>query len=125
MQGGKRPRSSMAPTLVFDADGRLVLAIGAAGGGTIPVQVAKALIGVLDFGLPAEEAIALPGLYSPGDTIFVEEGSPLIELLAPLEGIGLTVQARRLPFKANAAQLVDGRWIGAADPRSEGAAVAP
>jgi len=80
---------------------------------------------VLDFGLPAEEAIALPGLYSPGDTIFVEEGSPLIELLAPLEGIGLTVQARRLPFKANAAQLVDGRWIGAADPRSEGAAVAP
>jgi len=125
VQGGKRPRSSMAPTLVFDADGRLVLAIGAAGGGTIPVQVAKALIGVLDFGLPAEEAIALPGLYSPGDTIFVEEGSPLIELLAPLEGIGLTVQARRLPFKANAAQLVDGGWIGAADPRSEGAAVAP
>ncbi len=125
VQGGKRPRSSMAPTLVFDANGRLVLAIGAAGGGTIPVQVAKALIGVIDFGLPAKEAIALPGLYSPGDTIFVEEGSPLIALLAPLEAMGHTVQARRLPFKANAAQLVDGIWIGAADPRSEGAAVTP
>ncbi len=125
VDGGKRPRSSMSPTLVFGPDGKLVLAIGAAGGGTIPVQVAKALVGVIDFGLPAEEAIALPALYSPGDVIFVEEGSPLVELLAPLEGLGHTVQARRLPLKANAAQLVDGAWIGAADPRSEGVAIAP
>lgn len=125
VEGGKRPRSSMAPTLVYGPDGSLVLALGAAGGGTIPVQVAKALIGVIDWGLPVEEAIGLPGLYSPGDSITVEEGSALLAIQAELEALGHTVQARRLPFKANAAQLVGGRWTGAADPRSEGVAVQP
>ena len=125
VEGGKRPRSSMAPTLVYGPDGTLVLAIGAAGGGTIPIQVAKALIGVIDWGLPVEQAIALPGLYSPGDAIVVEEGSPLLAMQAELEALGHTVQARRLPFKANAAQLVGGTWTGAADPRSEGVAVQP
>ncbi len=125
VEGGKRPRSSMAPTLVYGPDGTLLLAIGAAGGATIPVQVAKALVGVLDWGLPVEQAIALPGLYSPGDAIVVEEGSPLLAMRAELEALGHTVQARRLPFKANAAQLVAGQWTGAADPRSEGAAIQP
>ena len=54
VEGGKRPRSSMAPTLVYDPQGRSVMAVGAAGGATIPVQVARALIGVIDFGLPLE-----------------------------------------------------------------------
>lgn len=125
VEGGKRPRSSMSPTLVYGPDGQLVMAIGAAGGGTIPVQVAKALIGVIDWGLPVEQAIALPGLYSPGDTIVVETDSPLMAMLGALESLGHTMQARRLPFKANAAQLVDGSWIGAADPRSEGVAITP
>jgi gamma-glutamyltranspeptidase/glutathione hydrolase len=125
VEGDKRPRSSMAPTLVYAPDGSLVLAVGAAGGGTIPIQVAKALIGVIDWGLPVGEAIALPGLYSPGDAIVVEEGSPLLAMKAQLEALGHTVQARRLPFKANAAQLVGGQWTGAADPRSEGVAIQP
>lgn len=125
VEGGKRPRSSMAPTLVYAPDGTLVLAIGAAGGGTIPVQVAKALIGVIDWGLPVEDAIGLPGLYAPGDTITVEEGSPLLAMRAELEALGHTLQERRLPFKANAAQLVAGQWTGAADPRSEGLAIIP
>jgi len=124
VEGGKRPRSSMAPTVVFSPQGELVLAIGAAGGGTIPVQVAKALIGVIDWGLDAQEAIALPGLYAPGDTMIVEPGSPLLRFRAQFEALGHTVQARALPLKANAAQWVDGAWLGAADPRSEGAAVA-
>ncbi len=125
VEGGKRPLSSMSPSVVFDRNGRLVLAIGAAGGVTIPVQVAKALIGVLDFGLPAEQAIGLPGLFSPGDAIFVEEGTALTAMQAPLEALGHTVSSRQMPFKANAAQLVDGEWVGAADPRSEGSAAYP
>ena len=52
VEGGKRPRSSMSPTIVYGPDGRVVLAVGAAGGSTIPAQVAKAIIGVLDFHLP-------------------------------------------------------------------------
>lgn len=123
VEGGKRPRSSMSPTLVFDGEGNLVLAIGAAGGSTIPVQVAKALIGIIDWGLPVEQALALPTLFSPGDRLTLEEGSSLIAMQGALESLGHDVSTRGLPLKANAAQLIDGIWIGAADPRSEGAAV--
>jgi len=125
VEGGKRPRSSMSPSLVYDENGMLVLAIGAAGGTTIPVQVAKALIGVLDFGLPAQEAIALPGLFSPGDTIYLEPDTSLSAMQSQLEALGHKVSSRRLPFKANAAQLVGDNWTGAADPRSEGAPAYP
>lgn len=123
VQGGKRPRSSMAPSVVFGPDGKVVLVIGAAGGATIPVQVAKALIGVLDFGLSAQEAIALPGLFNPDGTIMVEPNSPLLAMQPQLQALGHTVLVRSMPFKANAVQLTPGGWIGAADPRSEGAAV--
>ena len=125
VEGGKRPRSSMAPTIVYNPEGDLALAIGAAGGGTIPVQVAKALIGVIDWNLTAGEAIALPGLFAPGDTVFIETGSPLLRFASALGALGHRVEERALPFKANAAQLVGGEWIGAADPRSEGEAVTP
>ena len=123
VEGGKRPRSSMSPTVVYDADGNLVLAIGAAGGGTIPVQVAKALIGFIDWDMTAQQAIALPGMYSPGDTMSFEEGHPILAHRAELEALGHTVTTREMPFKANAVAFENGRWTGAADPRSEGAAV--
>lgn len=124
VEPGKRPRSSMAPTLVFDDGGRLVLAIGAAGGATIPVQVAKALIGYLDWELSAQEAIALPALYSPGDTLFVEQGSVLEDMIPAFETLGHTnIVPRRLPLKANAVERGETGWIGAADPRSEGVAI--
>lgn len=123
VEGGKRPRSSMAPTVVYDSSGRLVLAVGAAGGATIPVQVARALIGVLDFGLPADQALALPVLFSPGEEIAVEQGSALEAMVPQLRALGhAQVSARALPLKANAAQLTASGWIGAADPRSEGRA---
>lgn len=123
VEGGKRPRSSMSPTIVFGPDGKLVIAIGAAGGGTIPVQVAKALIGIIDWKLTPQDAIALPGLYSPGNSIGVEAGSALLVHQPALEALGHSMQERRMPFKANAAQLMDGQWLGAADPRSEGVAI--
>jgi len=123
VEGGKRPRSSMAPTIVFNANGAPVLAIGAAGGGTIPVQVAKALVGYIDWDLSAQDAIALPMLYSPGDTVTIEDDNAVPGLQTALEAMGHTVSARDLPLKANAVEWRDGRWIGAADPRSEGAAV--
>ena len=124
VEGGKRPRSSMAPTLVYDAQGRLVMAIGAAGGSTIPVQVARALIGVIDFGLPLDQAIALPVLFSPGEQITVEQGSLLEALVPQLQALGHgQVAARGLPLKTNGAQRTAAGWTGAADPRSEGIAV--
>jgi gamma-glutamyltranspeptidase/glutathione hydrolase len=126
VEGGKRPRSSMSPTLVFAPDGSLRLAVGAAGGATIIAQVAKAIMGVVDFGLPAQQALALPQLFAPDNgTVWVEEGSALVPMIPALKALGhADVQTRRLPLKANAVERVGGRWLGAADPRSEGAAVA-
>jgi gamma-glutamyltranspeptidase/glutathione hydrolase len=113
----------MAPTLVYAPDGKLVLAIGAAGGATIPVQVARALIGYLDWKLPIGEALALPVLFSPGDTAMVEKGSRLEAMIPALEKLGHTVRSAELPLKTNAIAVVGGTLVGAADPRSEGRAV--
>jgi gamma-glutamyltranspeptidase/glutathione hydrolase len=114
----------MAPTLVYDKDGKLVLAIGAAGGATIPVQVTKALIGWIDWHLSAADAIALPMLYSPGDTITIEQGSSLAAMVPALEALGHKgISQRYLPLKANAVERTPAGWVGAADPRSEGAPV--
>jgi len=121
VEAGKRPRSSMAPTLVYDPDGKLVMAVGAAGGSTIPVQVARALIGVIDFGLPLGDAIALPMLFAPGDALTIEQGTWLEALIPQLQALGhRQVTARGLPLKTNGAQRTASGWGGAADPRSEG-----
>lgn len=123
VQGGKRPRSSMAPTLVYAPDGNLRLVIGAAGGGTIPVQVAKSLIAVIDWDMDAAQAIGLPDLYSPEDQITLE-GVGLSEAIRTfLESMGHTVRIRDEFGKLNAIEWRGGRWQGAADPRSEGVAL--
>jgi gamma-glutamyltranspeptidase/glutathione hydrolase len=125
VEGGKRPRSSMSPTIVWGPDGHVRLAIGAAGGATIPAQVLKAIIGVIDWHLTAQQAIALPTVFAPGgDKVFVERGTYLEAMIPQLQALGQNVQAMPPGFKANAIEWVDGHWIGAADPRSEGAAVA-
>jgi gamma-glutamyltranspeptidase/glutathione hydrolase len=125
VEGGKRPRSSMSPTIVYGPDGHVVLAVGAAGGSTIPAQVVKTIIGVLDFHLPPQEAIALPMIYAPSDTVFVESGTFLEPMIPQLQALG-HAEVRTLPpgtFKANAIEWLNGRWVGGADPRSEGAAL--
>jgi gamma-glutamyltranspeptidase/glutathione hydrolase len=125
VMGGKRPRSAMSPTLVYGPDGELRLAIGAAGGATIPAQVLKAIIGVIDWNLPAQDAIALPVIFAPGgDTVYVEKGSALEGMVPVLTALGhRDVKLREASFKANAIEVVAGRLTGAADPRSEGRAV--
>ncbi|MCW1429228.1 gamma-glutamyltransferase [Novosphingobium sp. JCM 18896] len=125
VEGGKRPRSSMAPTLVYGPDGKLRLAVGAAGGATIPVQVLRAIIGVIDWNLPVGDALALPVLFAPGGTqVFVEKGSALEAMIPALKALGhAEVIPRELPLKANAIEVIGGKLRGAADPRSEGAAI--
>ncbi|HEY4071003.1 MAG TPA: gamma-glutamyltransferase [Sphingomicrobium sp.] len=125
VEGGKRPRSSMSPTIVYSPDGHVVLAVGAAGGSTIPAQVIKTIIGAIDFKLPPQEAVALPMVYAPGDTVFVERGTFLEGMIPQLQALG-HANVRILPpgtFKANAIEWVNGRWEGGADPRSEGVAL--
>lgn len=120
VEGGKRPRSSMAPTIVYAPDGKVRIAIGAAGGSTIIAQVAKALIGVIDWKLSAQDAVALGLLYAPGPVATAEKGTQLDAMIPALQALGEKVQSGPLGLKANAVERVNGAWGGAADPRSEG-----
>ncbi|MBU6164782.1 MAG: gamma-glutamyltransferase [Alphaproteobacteria bacterium] len=120
VQPGKRPRSAMSPTIVYDARGQAILAIGAAGGPTIIAQVAKAIIGVVDWGLPVEEAIALPQLIAIGDRFAVEKGTFLEQMIPAFTAMGHKPVATALPLKLNGVQRVAGGWRGGADARGEG-----
>ncbi|MCB2050535.1 MAG: gamma-glutamyltransferase [Novosphingobium sp.] len=124
VDGGKRPRSSMSPTVAYAPDGRLTIAVGAAGGTTIPAQVVRALIGMIDWKLPPNQALALPVIFAPGDTIYIEKGSALEAMIPSLKELGhVEIVAYDLPLKTNAAMWDGTRWIGGADPRSEGVSI--
>lgn len=123
VEAGKRPLSSMSPTIVYDETGRPVLALGSAGGKRIIMHIAKTLIGYMDFGLPAADAIALPNIYFGGGSVMIEQGSPLEAQLPALNQLGRPVVAADLPSKVNAVEWNGDGWRGAADPRSEGVAL--
>ncbi|MDY7096830.1 MAG: gamma-glutamyltransferase [Pseudomonadota bacterium] len=125
VEGGKRPRSSMSPTVVYDENGEIVLVVGAAGGPTIPVQTARSIIGVIDFGLTANEALSLPIIMSFGSTVVYEKGTVLEGMEDALKAIGHTnIRGFGAPLKSNALRRVkaaDGSitWEVARDPRIE------
>lgn len=125
VQAGKRPLSSMSPVIVMDPSGKVVLAVGSAGGQRIIMHVMKALVGVIDWKMSAQDAIDLPNIFFGGGALLVEKG-PLMDGLAPeISKLGQPANAVPLPSKLNAIErLPDGRWRGAADPRSEGVALA-
>lgn len=120
---GKRPLSSMSPTLVYNADGQLVLALGSAGGRRIIMHVVKTVIGVLDWGLSAQDAIALPNIFYGGDGLRVEEGTYLEDMIAEISRLSGPVSASTLTSKVNAVEWTGEGWRGAADPRSPGVAL--
>ena len=120
---GKRPLSSMSPTIVYDAQGRVVLAVGSAGGKRIIMHVMKTLVGVLDWGLPAQDAIALPNIFFGGSAILIEKDTRLSAMQSDLARLGQTVVASDLPSKLNAIERTPTGWKGAADPRSLGEAL--
>lgn len=129
VQPGKRPRSSMAPTLVFDRrTNRLVATIGSAGGSQIINYVAKTLVGLLDWHLDVQQAISLPNFGSRNGPTEVEEGHISAALIAGLRARGHEVRA--IPMTSGVQGIVrvrlsDGRmgWAGGADPRREGLAL--
>jgi gamma-glutamyltranspeptidase/glutathione hydrolase len=120
---GKRPRSSMAPTIVYGPDGKVRLAIGAAGGSTIIAQVAKAIVAVVDWKMSAQDAIGLGLIYAPGQTAVAESGTQAETMVPQLRALGEKIMVSPLGLKANAIERVGGKWVGAADPRSEGVAM--
>ena len=120
---GKRPRSSMSPTLVLDGEGRLVLAVGSPGGSRIIGYVARALIAALDWGLDAQAAVELPHALNRNGATDLEEGTPLAALKPALEALGHEVRVRKLVSGLHAIALTPGGLEGGADPRREGVAL--
>jgi len=116
----KRPRSSMAPTIVFAPNGEVRLAVGSPGGPNIINYVAKALVGMLDWGLDAQAAAALPNFGSRNGPTLLERGSSYESLKSELEARGHIVQLNSLTSGLHAVERVPGGWRGAADPRREG-----
>jgi gamma-glutamyltranspeptidase/glutathione hydrolase len=121
VEAGKRPRSSMAPTLVFDRDGRLVMVAGSPGGPVIIHYVAKVITGALAWGLPAQQAVDLPnfGHFNSGPLI-VEHGALTAEQLADLRARGQQVTETDLTSGLQVLMRVTDGWVGGADPRREG-----
>ena len=120
---GKRPLSSMSPTIVYDSKGRVVLAVGSAGGKRIIMHVMKTLVGYIDWGLSAQDAVALPNIYFGGSAILIESGTKLAAMQADLAKLGQTVVVGDLGSKLNAIERTPKGWRGAADPRSPGNAL--
>jgi gamma-glutamyltranspeptidase / glutathione hydrolase len=129
VQPGKRPRSSMAPTLVFDrASGEIVASVGSPGGSLIIGYVAKTLVGVLDWNLDIQQAISLPNFGSRNGPTELEEGRVSNALIDGLKARGHEV--RVMPMTSGLQGIVrirrpDGSlaWAGGADPRREGVAL--
>lgn len=129
VQPGKRPRSSMAPTLVFDrASGQLVATIGSPGGSQIIGYVAKTLVGIIDWNLDIQQAIALPNFGSRNGPTELEKGQFDPSVSEALKARGHDV--REIDMASGVQGIVrvrraDGSfvWVGGADPRREGVAL--
>lgn len=127
VQGGKRPRSTMAPTMVFDKEsGKLLLLAGSPGGGFIINYVAKLLVGVLDWKLDLQQAISLPNFGSRNGPTELERGRVSERLTSALSEKGHQI---RLDEQTSGLQAImrvrrdnQDLWFGGADPRREGIA---
>ncbi|ERS86283.1 gamma-glutamyltransferase family protein [Halomonas sp. PBN3] len=124
VEPGKRPRSSMSPTLVFARDGEergdLVASLGSPGGAAIIHYTAKSLVAMLDWGLDAQEALDLPHAITLGGPVYLEQGRFPAATLEGLAARGHEVSERELVSGLQAIQVVGEGFFGGADPRREG-----
>ena len=128
---GKRPRSSMSPTIVFDKAGEPFMITGSPGGNSIVGYVSKTLVAVLDWGATAQEASALPNVIARGQTVRVETSDPTAGANATgkrwsgvLASQGFKVQ--EVTGEVSGLNLIvvrNDRLEGGADPRREGVAI--
>lgn len=120
--GGKRPRSSMTPVIVFDPDNRPFLVIGSAGGSRIIGYVAQRIIAVIDWGMDVQDALNAPNIVNTGKGITLESGTKAEDLLPALQALGHPVHVEDMASGLTAIRFKNGKMTGAADPRREGTA---
>ena len=119
----KRPRSSMAPTMVFNEDNSLRLVVGAPGGSRIINYVAQTIVGVLDWKLNVQHAINLPKVTNRNYVTTLEQGTDVVKLKPALEAKGHQVKVRALNSGLHAIEITKSGLVGGADPRREGLAL--
>ena len=128
LEPGKRPRSSMAPTLVFDPDGQLIMALGSAGGSGIIGHVTKTIIAALDWNMDMQQAIHFPNFFRSARGLSIEQGSALEGMKDALEAMGHQVAPRQMTSGLHGIAVDRSgpapRLIGGADPRREGVVLA-
>lgn len=118
---GKRPRSSMAPVIVFDREsGAPVYALGSPGGANIIDYVAEALVALLDWNLSPAEAAALPHVINRDGPTLLEAGRGLDSVGAALTAMGDTVKFQPIDSGLQIVVLGPNGMVGASDPRREG-----
>jgi gamma-glutamyltranspeptidase/glutathione hydrolase len=123
VEPGKRPRSSMAPTMVFDSDGKLELVIGSPGGSRIIGYVAQTLVAVLDWGLDIQAAINLGHVVNRNGATDFETGTEAILLEPALAARGHETRQRDLNSGLHGIAVTKDGLRGGADPRREGVAL--
>ena len=116
----KRPRSSMAPTMVFNGNGSLKLVVGSPGGSRIINYVAKTILGVIDYKLDPQLAINLPNVTNRNRETTLEKGTKITALKSALEAKGHKVIIRDLNSGVHAIEVTETGLIGGADQRREG-----
>lgn len=125
-EGGKRPRSSMSPAIVLDAEGDFLIATGSPGGNSIIAYTAKTLVAMLDWGLTPQDAAALPNVVARGDVVSIESGFEP-ELLEGLRALGHQIRGEQ--GENSGVHIIrrtaDGTLEGGADPRRDGVARHP
>jgi gamma-glutamyltranspeptidase/glutathione hydrolase len=122
VEAGKRPRSSMAPTLVFERDGRLKMALGSPGGLAIINFVAKTLVAALDWGMDIQAAISAPNFGSTNGPTLLERDTAYEDLGDALAERGHVLNFARLTSGLHGIERVVGGWRGGVDPRRAGMA---
>ena len=121
VEPGKRPRSSMSPTLVFDkASGQLLMSAGSPGGAVIIHYTAKVLVGTLHWGLNVQQAVDLPNFAHLGGPVLLESQRWPDSTVQALQARGHGVRLSDLPSGLQAIERTPTGWFGAADPRREG-----
>src|SRR5712671_2809010 len=123
VEAKKRPRSSMAPTMVFDEKGKLSMVIGSPGGNSIINYVALTIVNVLDWNMDIQKAIAAPRMGSRNGPTELEQGTKLDRKSTRLERMGHSVRIHPEASGLHAIVRTAAGWAGGADPRREGVAL--
>jgi gamma-glutamyltranspeptidase/glutathione hydrolase len=123
VEGGKRPRSSMSPTLVFDKKGKLVMSIGSAGGAAIITDVAKTLVATLDWNFSMQQAMDLPNVSNRNGATDVEAAHGADALAAALTAAGHEVRRSGRNSGLSGVRVTPQGFDGAADDRRAGTAL--